>query len=69
MRLLFEMRSEQKIRDICTELLAVPEGSDDFWERLVELRDALEEHIARLRAESADHEAVREAGSRARKAG
>jgi hypothetical protein len=45
--------SEQKIRDLCTRLSSQPEGSNEFWQALVELRDALEAHIAELRERAA----------------
>jgi hypothetical protein len=48
------MSSEHKIRDLCEKVSSFPEGSKQFWLALVELRDALEEHIPRLREETAD---------------
>jgi len=47
------LESEQKIRDLCTRLSLQPEGSNEFWQSLVELRDALEVHIAELRERAA----------------
>jgi hypothetical protein len=43
------LENEQKIRDLCASLCSCPEGSDEFWHALVELRDTLELHIADLR--------------------
>lgn len=39
---------EDKIRRLCSELLA-KEGDEDFGPIMVELRDALHQHIERLR--------------------
>jgi len=62
------MSSEQKIRNLCTEVMAVPEGSKEFWQYLVELRDALEEHIARLQSETGNEGTTQETGSKIRRA-
>jgi hypothetical protein len=43
------LESEQKIRDLCATLCSCREGSNEFWQALVELRDTLEIHIAQLR--------------------
>jgi hypothetical protein len=47
------LRMEDKIRRLCSELLAADE--QEFSSILVELRDALREHIARLRARFATY--------------
>ena len=43
------LENEQKIRDLCATLCSHPEGSNEFWQTLVDLRDTLELHIADLR--------------------
>jgi hypothetical protein len=48
------MSGEQKIRDLCDKISAVPEGSTEFWHYLVELRNVLQEHIAFLRGQTGD---------------
>jgi len=45
--------TEQKIRDLCTRISSYPEGSSQFRQTLVELRDVLEVHIAELRQKRA----------------
>jgi hypothetical protein len=43
------LTSKRQIHDLCTRVCASSEGSEQFWAALRELRDAVEEHIARLR--------------------
>jgi hypothetical protein len=43
-------RVEDKIRRLCTQILAAEEEDGDLAPMLVELRDALHQHIERLRA-------------------
>jgi len=43
------LENEQKIRDLCAKISSHPEGSEQFWQALLELRDTLEVHIAELR--------------------
>jgi hypothetical protein len=47
------LANEQTIRDLCTKISSCPEGSKQFWQALIELRDALEVHIVALREELA----------------
>lgn len=46
---LLSMSSQQRIHDLCKKVSSFPEGSEEFWQALVELRDTLVEHTALLR--------------------
>ena len=41
--------AEREIRDLCAKVSSFPEGSEQFWRALAELRDALEKHTLQLR--------------------
>jgi hypothetical protein len=45
--------AEREIRDLCAKVSSFPEGSEQFWRALAELRAALEDHTARLRRKRA----------------
>jgi hypothetical protein len=49
------LRMEDKIRRLCTELLAAKDDQEEFRSILVELREALHQHIERLRAHFATY--------------
>jgi hypothetical protein len=49
------IRMEDKIRRLCTQLLAAKDDEEEFRSILVELRDALHQHIERLRARFATY--------------
>jgi hypothetical protein len=49
------LRMEDKIRRLCTQLLAAKDDEEEFRSSLVELRDALHQHIERLRARFATY--------------
>jgi len=46
---------EDKIRRLCTQLLAAKDDEEEFRSILVELREALHQHIERLRARFATY--------------
>jgi hypothetical protein len=46
---------EDKIRRLCTQLLAAKDHEEELGSVLVELRDALHQHIERLRAHFASY--------------
>lgn len=49
------LRMEDKIRRLCTQLLTAKDDEQEFSSILVELRDALHQHIERLRARFATY--------------
>ena len=49
------LRMEDKIRRLCTQLLAAKDDEEEFRSILVELREALHQHIERLRARFATY--------------
>ncbi|HWY58814.1 MAG TPA: hypothetical protein VNZ03_30395 [Terriglobales bacterium] len=52
------LRMEDKIRRLCTQLLAAKEDEEEFRSILVELRVALRQHIESLRARFASYPLV-----------
>lgn len=54
------LRMEDKIRRLCTQLLAAKDDEEEFRSILVELREALHQHIERLRARFATYPFVLE---------
>jgi len=51
---LLAVSAEREIRDLCAKVSSFPEGSDQFWRALAELRDVLEKHTGQLRNKRAD---------------
>ena len=49
------LRMEDKIRRLCTQLIAAKDDEEEFRSILVELRDTLHLHIERLRARFATY--------------
>jgi hypothetical protein len=52
------LRMGDKIRRLCTQLLAAKDDEEEFGSILVEVRRALHQHIERLRARVATHSFV-----------
>jgi hypothetical protein len=49
------LRMEDKIRRLCTRLLAAKDGEEEFRSILIELRGALRQHVESLRARFANY--------------